>query len=80
MHQLRVLAFAQARSLLGHAEQILEVLPTDTPRVILERLIGNESEQICGSCRVAIDLEYRAWDDPVGEASEIAVIPPVSGG
>ncbi len=80
MQQLKVLAFAQARSLLGRAEQFLEVLPTDTPRVVLESLVGNESAQICSSCRVAIDLEYRAWDEPLGGASEMAVIPPVSGG
>ena len=80
MQQLRVFAFAQARSLLGLAEQSLDVLPTDTPRVILERIVGNKSEQICSSCRVAIDLEYRLWDEPVGDASEMAVIPPVSGG
>jgi molybdopterin synthase sulfur carrier subunit len=80
MQQLRVLAFAQARSLLGRAEQLLDVLPTDTPRIILERLIGTHSEQVCCSCRVAIDLEYSAWDEPVGDALEMAVIPPVSGG
>jgi molybdopterin synthase sulfur carrier subunit len=80
MQQLRVLAFAQARSLLGCAEHFLTVLPNDTPRVILERMVGNQSEQICRSCRVAMDFEYSGWDEPVGGASEMAVIPPVSGG
>jgi molybdopterin converting factor small subunit len=30
--------------------------------------------------RVAIDCEYWDWDTPVGPASELAIIPPVSGG
>ena len=30
--------------------------------------------------RVAVDQEYHAWDAPIGDASEIALIPPVSGG
>jgi molybdopterin converting factor small subunit len=30
--------------------------------------------------RVALDHEYAAWDSPLGTGSEIAIIPPVSGG
>jgi molybdopterin synthase sulfur carrier subunit len=64
----------------GFAEQAVEVLPTDTPRLILIRLLGDQSESVCRTCRVAIDLEYRAWDEPIGNAQEMAIIPPVSGG
>jgi molybdopterin converting factor small subunit len=32
------------------------------------------------SWRVALDHEYVDWDDPVGTASELAILPPVSGG
>lgn len=80
MLPLKILAFAQARSAMGSAEQVLEVLPADTPRLILTRLLGEKSKQICHGCRVAIDLEYRSWDEPVGNAAEMAIIPPVSGG
>ena len=30
--------------------------------------------------RIAVDQEYADWDSPIGEAKEIALIPPVSGG
>lgn len=30
--------------------------------------------------RVAVDGEFAQWDDPVRDASEVAFIPPVSGG
>lgn len=32
------------------------------------------------SVRVAVNQEYADWDKPIGNANEIAVIPPVSGG
>ena len=80
MPPLKILAFAHARSAVGFAEQTVEVLPTDTPRMILTGVLGNRSESACKACRVAIDLEYRAWDEPIGNAQEMAIIPPVSGG
>jgi molybdopterin synthase sulfur carrier subunit len=80
MPPLKILAFAHARSAVGFAEQTVEVLPTDTPRMILMGLLGDQSASVCGTCRVAIDLEYRAWDEPIGNAQEMAIIPPVSGG
>jgi molybdopterin synthase sulfur carrier subunit len=30
--------------------------------------------------RVALDQEYCDWDTPVGQAAELALMPPVSGG
>ena len=48
--------------------------------MILMGLLGDQSASVCGTCRVAIDLEYRAWDEPIGNAQEMAIIPPVSGG
>ena len=80
MPALKILAFAQARSAMGFAERAVEVLLTDTPRMILMRLLENQSESVCNTCRVAIDLEYHTWDEPVRNAQEMAIIPPVSGG
>lgn len=48
--------------------------------MILTGVLGKRSESVCKACRIAIDLEYRAWDEPVGHAREMAIIPPVSGG
>lgn len=75
--QVRLLVFAQAADVAGFRERSVECDPTDTPRTIVSR----EAPQLATSpLRVAIDCEYRNWDEPVGSAAEIAIIPPVSGG
>ena len=75
--QVTVLAFAQAHDQLGFHERIVECAPTDTPRVIISRFATGEDFL---GMRVAVDQEYASWEAPIGEAREIAVIPPVSGG
>jgi molybdopterin converting factor small subunit len=75
--QVNLLAFAQARDQLGWAERTVECAPEDTPRAVLARVAPGLSVDVM---RVAIDQEYQAWDAPIGAASEIALIPPVSGG
>ena len=76
--RLKVLAFAQARDQLGFDERIVECQPSDTARMILEKAAPDLN--LVSSMRVAVDCEYRSWDEPVGEAKELALIPPVSGG
>lgn len=44
------------------------------------REFGSDFEAALGSARVWVDGEQAGRDDPVGEASEMALIPPVSGG
>ena len=75
--QLKLLAFAQAADLLGFRERIVECSASDTARTVIDRLSGSED---LASMRVAIDGEYREWDEPIGNARELALIPPVSGG
>ncbi len=76
--KVTVLTFAQARTQLGFSEKALECEPTETPRQILQRIAP---QFIPGkSVRVAINQQYSDWDKPIGNANEIAVIPPVSGG
>lgn len=75
--QLTILAFAQAHDRLGFRERVVECAPHDTPRAIVARVAPGVS---LDDVRVAIDQEYAAWDAPVGEARELALIPPVSGG
>jgi len=56
----------------------VECSPGETPRDILRRIApAFEPEQ---TIRVALDQEYADWDQPVGGAMELALIPPVSGG
>ena len=75
--QVKILAFAQARDQLGWPERLVECQPDETPRAILARLAPSVPLDLW---RVAVDEEYHSWDAPLGQAREIALIPPVSGG
>jgi len=75
--QLKLLAFAQAADLLGFRERVLECSASDTARDIIERLSRSMDFE---ATRVAFDGEYREWDEPIGDARELALLPPVSGG
>lgn len=74
---VKLLAFAHTRDLLGFQERLLDCEPEETPRAFLARLAPALD---CTGLRVAVDGEYHDWDTPIGSASEIALIPPVSGG
>lgn len=75
--QVTLLAFAQARDQLGWPECVVECAPEETPRAVLARIAPGLHVE---AMRVAVDQEYHAWDAPIGAATEIALIPPVSGG
>jgi molybdopterin converting factor small subunit len=76
--QIKILTFAQTRTQLGFDERVVECAASETPRVILSRIApGFDPGK---TIRVAVNQEYSDWDQPVGEAFEIALIPPVSGG
>jgi len=76
--KITVLTFAQARTQLGFAEKTFECQPNETPREILRRLAPQFDPG--KTIRVAVNQEYADWDHPVGDATELALIPPVSGG
>jgi molybdopterin converting factor small subunit len=74
---MKILAFSAARDRAGFSELDLPVAPTDTPRTILHRIAPHLPVE---NFRAALDYEYCDWDTPVGPATELAIIPPVSGG
>ena len=74
---MKILAFAAAREKAGFAELETVVDPSETPRVIMSRVAP---QLPLAALRAAVDYEYWDWDRPVGAASELAIIPPVSGG
>lgn len=74
---LTILAFAQARDTFGFAERVVACAPEETLRVVVQRVAPGVSLE---HLRVALDCEYVTWDTPIGEAAELAIIPPVSGG
>ena len=75
--QVKLLAFAQAQDRLDFHERLIECEASETPREVLARIAPTFQPS---SARVAVDCEYADWDSPLGAASEIALIPPVSGG
>jgi molybdopterin synthase sulfur carrier subunit len=75
--KVKLLAFAHARELLGFSERALDCDPSETPHALLARIAPDFTAK---ACRVAVDGEYHDWDKAIGEAVEIALIPPVSGG
>ena len=74
---VKLIAFAQTRDVLGFYERAIDCTAGETPRTILARLAPTLDP---AAMRVAVDGEYADWDAPIGTASEIALIPPVSGG
>jgi len=74
---MKILAFAAARDRAGFSEMDVPVDPSETPRAILRRIAPQVAVE---NLRAAVDCEYWDWDTAVGAASELAIIPPVSGG
>ena len=75
--ELTILAFAHAREAFGFSSRTVPCEPSDTPRAILLRLAPTADMR---HLAVALDSEYASMDEPIGEARELALIPPVSGG
>ena len=76
--RVTLLAWAQAKTILGFEQQEFECDPEETPREILRRC-SSEVEQL-SFCRIAVNQTIHDWDIAIGNATEIAIIPPVSGG
>jgi molybdopterin converting factor small subunit len=76
--EVSLIAWAQSRQWLGKDRLQIRIHPSESPRTILRRLLGNDLP--LDQCRVAVDLRIHPWDQPVGKARELAIIPPVSGG
>jgi len=74
---IQLLAFAQVADQLGFREQSVDCSPEESARNVLMRVApGLDLSRL----RVAIDEEYRGWDEPLGSGAVVALIPPVSGG
>ena len=80
--QLNVLLFAAARDSAGSDSVRVDVADDARAGDVLSA-IGRELPQIAEllpSCRLAVDCCYVSPDQSVSKDSEIALIPPVSGG
>ncbi|MEP2777453.1 MAG: MoaD/ThiS family protein [Luteolibacter sp.] len=75
--KMTVLAFAKSKDDFGFSEKEIEVTAEETPRQVVARIAPGMD---VSGIRVALDCEFADWDSPVGEAKEMAFLPPVSGG
>lgn len=79
---VKVLTFAGARDAVGQGELTIELDAPTTARGLLDRLCREHPRlaPYASSLRVAVNGAYAAWDDPVVDKDEVAIIPPVAGG
>jgi molybdopterin converting factor subunit 1 len=79
---VRVLAFAGARDAIGTGELAVEIEQPVAARAFLERLCAEHPRlsPYASALRLAVNGTYAAWDDPVRDGDEVAIIPPVAGG
>ena len=79
MGQVTVLYFASLRDAAGVASETVEA-DADL-RALYDRLRTRHGFALPQErLRVAVDGEFARWDDAVRSGSEVAFIPPVSGG
>ena len=82
MIQVKILAFAGARDVIGSAECTVQLKAGTTAdqalAVICERFKGLEPFR--SSMRVAINGRYANGDEAICGGDELALIPPVAGG
>ena len=80
--RLRVKLFAVARQRAGQAEIEVELPEQATVRQLRSALAEQFPPlvEVLAHTRIAVNSDYAAADFPLSTASEIALIPPVSGG
>jgi len=79
---IRVLAFAGAREAIGRDAFEMTLEAPVTARALLDRICAEHPKlaPYATSLRLAINGAYAAWDEPVRDGDEVAIIPPVAGG
>lgn len=84
--ELRLLYFAWVRDKVGTGEErIAHPGPDCTVAALLDRLALDNAGHAAafaerGRLRAALDQDYVPLDSPIGEARELAIFPPVTGG
>jgi len=80
MARLKVLYFASLRDAAGAAEATVDTAAPDL-RTLYDELRERHGFALpADRLRVAVDGAFARWDDALAEGSEVAFIPPVSGG
>ena len=80
--QVEVLLFAAVREAAGSDRIVVEVADDACAQDIIAA-VGQALPSVAPlmpACRIAIDANYAGPNEPVSTSSEVALIPPVSGG
>ncbi len=80
--EVRVRLFAALAEMAAAREVVLALDAPATGRDVLAALVERypRMKPLAPSLRLAVNLEYVAWDHPVAPGDEVAIVPPVSGG
>lgn len=80
--QVRVRLFAAFRERVGSSEITYELPEGATARTVLDRLVADYPAVagLAASVQYAVDQEFVDESHPLRNGSEVAFIPPVSGG
>ena len=80
--RVRALYFAALRERAGTGEDVLELPPGATVAQALEAVgaLRPGLRALDASVRVAVDRAFSSLDQPLQDGSELALLPPVSGG
>jgi molybdopterin synthase sulfur carrier subunit len=78
--KLQVLYFASLRDAAGCAEEIVQTQAMDAAALYAELQARHGFALPRERLRVAVDGAFAQWGDALRDGSEIAFIPPVSGG
>ena len=80
MTRVDVLYFASLRDAAGMASEPVDTAALDLRALYAELQVRHGFTLAVDRLRVAVDGAFARWDEPLHEGSEVAFIPPVSGG
>ena len=80
MTRVTVLYFAALRDAAGGPMEIVETDAADLGALYAQAQARHQLPFPQRQLRVAVDDTFARWEDPLREDSEVAFIPPVSGG
>jgi molybdopterin converting factor small subunit len=73
-----LIAWAQSKGIVGFEEKQFEYEPSESVYDVIQRICGDADA--LQFCRIAVNQKMHSWKEPIGLATEVAIIPPVSGG
>lgn len=78
--KVTILYFAALRDASGRASEVVETTAPDLHALYNELQARHQLPFPSRQLRVAVDGDFARWEDVPREGSEVAFIPPVSGG